>query len=210
MNAPVRVKFCGVTRPGDARVAADLGVDAIGLVMTRRSRRFVTTGAARAIRDVLPPFVTTVALFMDDAPAWIDEVISQVGPDLLQFHGAEDAAFCEQFDRRYVKALPMADGDDVDAMLRRHPRASGLLLDSHAAGGSGGSGERFDWRRVPRDAGRPLIVAGGLDAGNVGTAIRTARPYGVDVSSGIESAPGIKDVEKMRRFIDAATRASRE
>lgn len=199
----VRIKFCGITRVEDACAAAELGVDAIGLVFTRRSKRFLGLAQARAIRDALPPFVAATALLMDDDAAWIAEVSDAVQPDLLQFHGSESADQCERFGRRYLKAVPMASVRDVRGYAAAHPRASGFLLDSHARGGAGGTGERFDWQRVPRDLDRPLILAGGLDADNVAEAIRIAQPYAVDVSSGIESAPGIKDLEKMRRFVAA-------
>lgn len=202
----VRIKFCGITRVEDALAAAQLGVDAIGLVFTRRSKRFVELDQARAIRNALPPFVAAVALLMDDDAAWIADVIAAVQPDLLQFHGSESAEQCARFGRRYLKAVPMGSVRDVLAYAQAHPHANGFLLDSHASGAAGGTGERFDWQRVPRDLHRPLILAGGLDAGNVAEAIRIAQPYGVDVSSGIESAPGVKDLAKMQRFV-AAVRA---
>ena len=204
MNAVrTRIKFCGITRAEDARLAADLGVDAIGLVFTRKSQRFVGLGQARAIRRALPPFVTAVALFMDDEPAWIEEVIAVVQPDFLQFHGSEPAGFAASFARPYFKAVPMASVMDVAAYAAHHPDATGLLFDSHAAGTVGGSGETFDWTRVPRNNGRPIVLAGGLDPRNVAQAIAIVRPYAVDVSSGIETAPGIKQASAMRRFAEA-------
>ena len=203
---PARIKFCGLTRAEDVRRAVDLGVDAIGFVLTRRSRRYVESAAARLLRDLLPPFVSAVALVMDDDAAWVREVIGIVRPDLLQFHGSEDAAFCETFDRPYLKAVPMASTGDLAAFAASHPRAAGFLLDSHAAGEPGGSGAAFDWNRVPARFERPLILAGGLHAANVAEALRAIRPWAVDVSSGIESAPGVKDPERMRRFV-AAVRA---
>ncbi len=206
----VRIKFCGITRGDDALAAAVLGVDALGFVFTRRSRRFIEPAAARAIRAALPPFVTSVALFMDDTPDWIAEAIAIAAPDLLQFHGAEPAADCERFGRPYLKAVPMGSVADVAAFAAAHPRAAGLLLDSHALGAAGGTGERFDWARVPRGLDRPLILAGGLDVDNVGTAVRIARPHAVDVSSGIESAPGIKDAARMRAFVAAVRAAERD
>lgn len=204
-----RIKFCGITRVEDAVSAARMGVDAIGLVCTRRSRRFVEPAQALAIRAQVAPYVSVVALFMDDDAAWVREVEAAVRPDLLQFHGAEDAAFCTGFATPYVKAVAMASTDDVQRVAGAHPRAAGLLLDGHASGGQGGSGRGFDWTRVPHDLQRPLIVAGGLDAANVGEAIRVARPWAVDVASGIESSPGIKDSAKMHAFIDAVERAGR-
>lgn len=198
-----RIKFCGLTRIDDVRAAVELGVDAIGFVLTRKSRRFVDPVCARTLRDALPPFVSAVALFMDDDAAWIEDAVATLRPDLLQFHGAEAASFAERFDRPYLKAVPMASVVDVAAFAASHPRASGFLLDSHAPGAAGGSGEAFDWTRVPRNFARPLVLAGGLDASNVAQAIAIAKPYAVDVSSGIESAPGIKDAAKMRAFVDA-------
>jgi phosphoribosylanthranilate isomerase len=202
-----RIKFCGITRADDAHVAAELGVDAIGLVFTRKSQRFIGAGPAREIRRALPPFVTAVALFMDDEPSWIEEVIAVVQPDILQFHGNESAGFAASFARPYFKAVPMGSVANVLAYAAQHPEAAGILLDSHSGGALGGSGEAFDWSRVPRHAGRPIVLAGGLDADNVALAIAAVRPYAVDVSSGIESAPGIKHAVKMRRFVEAVRAA---
>ena len=201
-----RIKFCGITRTQDAQLAVELGVDAVGLVFTRHSRRFVDPAQARAIRAALPPFACAVALFMDDTLEWIEKVIGEVQPDLLQFHGSETASFAARFARPYVKAVPMASIDDAVAYAAQHPFANGFLLDSHAPGAPGGSGETFEWTRAPR-IGRPLLLAGGLHAGNVASAIAVVRPYAVDVSSGIETAPGIKDPERMRRFVEAVRRA---
>lgn len=201
-----RIKFCGITRPQDARLALDLGVDAIGLVFTRRSQRFLGISQARDIRRLLPPFASAVALFMDDEPGWIEEVIAGVQPDLLQFHGAETASFAASFSRPYVKAVPMASVDDAVAYVGLHPAASGFLLDGHALGALGGNGEVFDWKRAPRTS-KPVILAGGLDADNVAQAIGLVRPYAVDVSSGIESSPGMKDAARMRRFVQSVRNA---
>jgi phosphoribosylanthranilate isomerase len=202
-----RIKFCGITRPSDALRGAELGIDAIGLVFTRASQRFVGVSQARAIRAVLPPFVTAVALFMDDEPGWIEEVVSGVQPDVLQFHGNESDGFAASFSRPYIKALPMASIADASRQVAAYPGASGILLDSHARGARGGTGETFDWMRIPAGTGRPFVLAGGLAAHNVAHAIATVRPYAVDVSSGIESAPGIKDVAKMRAFVAAVRTA---
>lgn len=202
-----RIKFCGLTRAEDVLAAVALGVDAVGFVLTRRSRRFVEPALARELRSLLPPFVSAVALFMDDEAAWVGEATARVQPDLLQFHGSETEAFAREFGRRWLKAVPMASVEDVAGYAAGFPAASGFLLDSHALGRVGGTGEHFDWARVPHDLGRPLILAGGLDAANVGEAIRVARPWAVDVSSGIESAPGIKDAAKMRAFVAAVAQA---
>jgi phosphoribosylanthranilate isomerase len=209
MSYRVRIKFCGITRMEDAQAAVALGVDAIGLVLTQRSKRFVKLEQAAAIRAALPPFVDAVALVMDDTIQWVTDVSEALQPDLLQFHGDEEAAQCERYGRRYLKAVAMGSTTDVSAVLTRHPHAAGFVLDSHAQGAAGGTGERFDWRRVPKQVGRPLLLAGGLEADNVVEAILSARPYAVDVSSGIESAPGIKDPERMRRFVAAVRAAER-
>lgn len=201
-----RIKTCGITRIDDALLAAELGVDAVGFVFTRRSKRFIEPMAAAAIRDRLPPFVDVVALFMDDDAEWVRHVAAMVLPEYLQFHGTETAAFCDGFDHRYLKAVAMGEGDAALARLRDYPRAAGLLLDGHGLGEPGGSGETFDWSRMPRDLDQPLILAGGLVAANVAEAIAIARPWAVDVSSGIEESPGIKDRAKMERFVAAVRR----
>ena len=198
-----RIKCCGMTRVEDALLAAQLGADAIGLVFTRRSRRSVSVAQAQAIVHALPPFVSTVALFMDDAPVLVEEVIAAVAPDLLQFHGSESDAWCAQFGHRYLKAIAMGEGAAALARLRDYPRAAALLLDGHGLGEAGGSGKAFDWSLMPTDLAQPLVLAGGLHAGNVAEAIRVARPWAVDVASGVESAPGIKDAGKLRDFIVA-------
>ena len=204
-----RIKCCGMTRIEDALLAARLGADAIGMVFTARSRRQVSLAQARAIRRALPPFVTSVALFMDDAPALVEAVIEAVQPDLLQFHGSESDDECARFGRPYLKAVAMGEGDAAFSRLRDYPGASGLLLDGHGLGELGGSGKSFDWTRMPRDLSQPLILAGGLDAGNVAAAIHVARPWAVDVASGVESAPGIKDAARLVDFMAAVRAADR-
>lgn len=199
-----RIKFCGMTRVQDAMLAARLGVDAIGLVFTRRSQRFVELERARTIVAALPPLVGVVALFLDDEAAWIHAVEQAVRPHWLQFHGNEEDAFCAAFDTPHLKAIAMGSEDDVRTRFAAHPHARGFLLDGHAAGALGGRGQGFDWSRIPHDVAHPLMLAGGLSAANVATAIDRVRPWAVDVSSGIESTPGIKDPDKMRAFIQAA------
>jgi phosphoribosylanthranilate isomerase len=202
-----RIKFCGITRVQDAHSAAALGVDAIGLVLTRKSPRFIEIAQAREIRRSLPPLVAAVALFMDDEPAWIAQAIDAIAPDLLQFHGGETAADCVRYGRRYLKAVPMGDGADVLDIVMAHPAAAGFLFDGHAPGEQGGRGKSFDWSRIPLNLQRPVLLAGGLTCDNVYSAIRAARPYAVDVSSGIESAPGVKDTDKMQHFVEEVERA---
>lgn len=203
-----RIKCCGMTRIEDALLAAQLGADAIGVVMTAHSKRQVSLAQAKAIVDAMPPFVTTVALFMDDEVGFVQDVIDVVRPSLLQFHGTESDEWCRQFGHPYLKAIAMGEGASALYQLRDHPHAAGLLLDGHGLGEVGGSGKRFDWSLMPRDLKQPLILAGGLTAANVAAAIRTAQPWAVDVSSGIESAPGIKDPVKLRDFIAAVRTAS--
>lgn len=202
-----RIKCCGMTRIEDALLAARLGVDAIGLVFTARSKRRVSLERAQAIRRALPPFVDAVALFMDDEATLVEEVIAAVQPDLLQFHGSEPDGWCTQFGRRYLKAIAMGEGAAALPRLRDYPGAAALLLDGHATGQAGGSGKAFDWSLLPDDLAQPVILAGGLHAGNVAEAIRAARPWAVDVASGVESAPGVKDAGKLRDFMAAVRTA---
>ena len=202
-----RIKCCGMTQVGDALLAARLGADAIGLVFTARSRRQVTLARAREIVAALPPFVASVALFMDDEPGLVRQVLDEVRPTLLQFHGNESDAWCAQFGYPFLKAIAMGEGVAALPRLREYPQAAGLLLDGHAAGEAGGSGRVFDWLLLPRDPAQPLVLAGGLHAGNVGDAVRAARPWAVDVASGVESAPGIKDPARLEAFIRAVRAA---
>lgn len=202
-----RIKCCGMTRVDDALLAARLGADAIGVVITARSPRRVSVAQARQIVRAMPPFVTTVALLMDDDAALVREVVEVVKPALLQFHGAETDAWCAQFDVPFIKAVAMGEGAVALQRLHDYPHASGLLLDGHGLGEPGGSGRTFDWSLMPASMAQSLILAGGLHAGNVDTAIRRARPWAVDVASGVESAPGIKDAQKLEAFIRAARAA---
>ena len=202
-----RIKCCGMTRVEDALLAAELGADAIGVVLTAHSKRQVSLAQARAIVEAMPPFVTTVALCMDDEANLVQEIIDTVRPSMLQFHGGESDEWCNQFGQPYLKAIAMGDGAAALYQLHDYPHAAGLLLDGHGLGEPGGSGRSFDWSLMPRNLKQPLILAGGLNASNVAAAIRIARPWAVDVSSGIESAPGVKDHGKMRDFI-AAVRAA--
>ena len=210
-NLRTRIKFCGMTRIEDVRAAVALGVDAIGVVMTEKSKRCAGIERAVEIRMTLPPFVDLVALFMDDMPGFIAEAVAAVQPDLLQFHGSETAQECARYRVPYLKAVAMGGGVDPDEIVHVHPAVAGFVLDGHAAGEQGGSGKTFNWSAAVHAFAKPIVLAGGLDADNVGAAIRAVRPYAVDVSSGIESAPGIKDIgtRTARGSATKTTRTSR-
>jgi phosphoribosylanthranilate isomerase len=184
----------------DARAAAEAGADAIGLVFYPQSPRYLSAERALEIRDALPAFVQAVALFVNPDAAQVAQVIGRVRPALLQFHGDETPQFCAQFGMPYVKACRVKPGVDLLEYLRPFSTAAAWLLDSHVEE-YGGVGERFDWSLAPERRERPLILSGGLTAGNVAEAIRRVRPWGVDVSSGVESAKGIKDAAKIAAFI---------
>lgn len=203
-----RIKFCGITREKDAQAAVGLGVDALGFVLVPASPRHIPAEKAAAIRRRLPPFVSAVALLKDADAAFVQDAIDTLKPDLLQFHGDEPADFCASFGLPYIKAVAMGEKQSLVALARRYKGATGLLLDSHSKGGMGGRGEAFDWSRVTAVK-TPLVLAGGLNPANVGRAIRQLRPYAVDVSSGIEAKPGIKDHDKMRAFVEAVQRADK-
>ncbi len=195
-----RIKICGITRPADGATAAEAGADAIGLVFYPPSPRFLSLERALEIRDALPPFVQVVALFVNPDAAQVAQVIGRVKPSLLQFHGEETPRFCEEFGVPYVKACRVKAGVDLLEYLRPFSRAAGWLLDSHVAE-YGGVGESFDWSLAPAVRERPIILSGGLAPANVAEAIRRVKPWGVDVSSGVESAKGIKDAGKIAAFI---------
>jgi len=205
-----RIKFCGFTRAGDVRLASELGADAVGFVFSPDSPRRVHATEARAMRNALAPLVDAVALFMDNDPDEVREAVKQVRPTLLQFHGDEDDAFCRSFGVPYMKAIAMqgqAIPADARALQTRYPGAAAFLFDSHEPGAGGGTGRIFDWSRIPAGLTKPYVVAGGLRPDNVFDAILTTLPWGVDVASGIESEPGIKDGDKMRRFVEEVRRA---
>lgn len=204
-----RIKFCGMTRSGDVRLASELGVDAVGFVFAASSPRRVHPQQARMMRQALGPLVDAVALFMDNSIEEVRRAVRLVRPTLLQFHGSEGDAFCRGFGVPYIKAVAMGGGPPPTAasLRSRYPGAAGFLFDAHAPGAPGGSGHAFDWSRLPADLQSPILLAGGLHPGNVFDAVTTVLPWGVDVSSGIESAPGIKDGERMRRFVEEVRRA---
>lgn len=196
-----RTKICGITRVEDGLDAASSGADAIGLVFHGPSPRNVEVEQAAAICAALPPFVTTVGLFVDAAAATVFDVLQKVPLDLLQFHGDENAEYCRAFSRPYIKAVRMAESVDPHVFAAEYYDARGLLLDAYHPGIAGGTGETFDWERIPQNLALPVILAGGLEPGNVADAVRSVHPYAVDVSSGVEAARGIKDAAKIEAFI---------
>jgi len=181
--------------------AVHLGADALGFVFYPSSPRALTGEQAQAIIAALPPFVTTVGLFVNEAEAGIRSLLEQVSLDSLQFHGDETEADCRRFSRPYIKALRMKDGEDIAQQAQQYQSASGILLDSYQPGVPGGTGQTFDWGSIP-ELQQPLILAGGLSADNVSQAIKTVQPYAVDVSGGVEAAKGVKDQQKMAAFIN--------
>jgi phosphoribosylanthranilate isomerase len=187
----------------DALVAAEAGADAIGLVFYPKSPRAVSVQQARTIIAALPPFVTTVGLFVNASRCELGEILDAVPLDMLQFHGDESPADCEGYHRPYIKALRVRPGDDVAAQIEPYANASGILLDTFVAGVPGGTGLAFDWSLVPRHLDRPIILAGGLTPENVRSAIEQTQPYAVDVSGGVEARHGIKDADKIRAFMRA-------
>lgn len=198
-----RVKICGITRVEDAQAAAAAGADAIGLVFDPRSPRVVAIDQACAIAASVPPFVTVVGLFVDAAPDTVLSVLDRVPLSLLQFHGAETPDFCRSYGRPYVKAIAMRDDVDLSAEEGRFSDAVALLLDAFAADQAGGTGVVFEWSRVPATRTKHIVLAGGLTPENVAAGIRAVRPDAVDVSSGVESAKGIKDPNKIAAFMKA-------
>lgn len=201
----VKVKICGLTRAEDVQFAVHAGADAIGFVFAAGSKREVDADSALGLVRSVPAFVTRVGLFLDQEADEVRRIIRTVPLNLLQFHGEESAAYCRQFNRPYIKAVSMDAPGSRKHMEETYPDAAGLLLDSHSPGGLGGTGKTFDWSRIGPGH-LPLILAGGLNPENVAEAIRTVRPWAVDVSSGVESSPGIKSDKKVREFLTEARR----
>ena len=197
----VRSKICGITRIEDALAAVAAGADAIGFVFYAKSPRAVTAVQARAIIAALPPFVTTVGLFVNASACELNETLDAVPLDLLQFHGDETPEQCEGYHRPYIKALRVKAGDDIAGACNAYASASGILLDAYIEGVPGGTGQAFDWSLIPQGLSRPIILAGGLTVDNVVQAIDQVRPYAVDVSGGVEKSKGIKDHDKIRAFM---------
>ena len=199
----VRSKICGITRIEDALAAVEAGADAIGLVFYAKSPRAVNVLQARAIIAALPPFVTTVGLFVNASRCELNETLDAVPLDMLQFHGDETPDECESYQRPYLKALRVKAGDDIAAACAAYGSARAILLDTYVEGVPGGTGEAFDWSLIPQGLSKPLILAGGLTPENVADAVARVKPYAVDVSGGVEASKGIKDHAKIRAFIEA-------
>ena len=199
-----KVKICGITNTMDAKIVCDAGADAIGLVFFPPSPRYVEIEQAINIVGSLPPFITSVALFVNETRAVIDNVLQQMPIDIIQFHGDETAEFCTSFSRPYIKAIRMKEDLDLYAMQKEYASATALLLDTYKKGIPGGTGESFNWESVPHDLEKPVILAGGLNAHNVAQAIRQVRPYAVDVSGGVEAFQGKKDQIQVTAFMNNA------
>ena len=195
-----RVKICGITRSQDAEFAAEMGVDAIGLVFFEASPRAVTIAQAKKIVAILPPFVSVVALFVDAAASNVNDCLAALPIDMLQFEGDESQEYCAQFSRPYLKAIRMREGIDLVAQSEIYNDACALLLDSYQPGVQGGTGQTFDWSMIKK-INKPIILAGGLTAENVGGAIKRVHPFAVDVSGGVEEDKGIKAHEKINAFM---------
>ena len=204
----VIVKICGLTREEDVRVAVAHGADALGFVFTASPRRISIQTAIR-LCSYVPEGVLRVGLFLDQDRSEIEQVVSSVPLDVLQFHGSETEPECSVYGLPWLKAVAMVNADSTMQAELDYPGALGLLLDSHAPGQRGGSGEVFDWS-LSRPLTKPVWLAGGLNADNVGEAIRVLKPYAVDVSSGVESAPGIKDANRITAFIKAVREIENE
>ena len=200
-----RIKICGIKHTQDALKAVECGADAIGLIFVEKSPRYASFTDARVIAESLPAFVTVVGLFMDAPAEKVREALKVVPINLLQFHGDESPEYCDQFEVPYIKVLRMRENVNVVAFAQEYPNASGILLDTYTIAG-GGSGQTFDWSLIPEDVPLPLILAGGLNPENVASAVEEVKPYAVDVSSGVESEPAIKDHIKIEQFIKEVQR----
>lgn len=203
-----RVKICGITRLEDARDAISAGADALGFVFYPPSPRNISPVQAAAIVRELPAFICTVGLFVDADPAFVETVLRAVPLDLLQFHGDELEAACNRYGRPYIKAIRMRDDIDLAQMAQNYHSSRGLLLDTYVAGQAGGTGQTFDWNRIPRSLSKPVILAGGLNPQNVSQAITQVKPWAVDVSGGVEQAKGIKDPQLITAFMQGVESGS--
>ena len=203
-----RVKICGITSIEDAHNVADAGADAIGLVFYAKSSRYVTPEQAAKICSSLPPFVSSVALFMNADAAQVNDTLSKVKLDLLQFHGSESPEFCRSFNKPYIKAVGIDGLKDFTTYADLYHDALGILIDSHALGKAGGTGKTFDWQLLPKNYSKPIILAGGLNPDNVAEAIQQTSVYAIDLSGGVESSPGIKSKAKINTLMGEVKRAN--
>lgn len=201
-----RIKICGLREPAHAKVAAEAGADAVGLVFYGPSPRNVEIAQAKAVAEALPPYVMPVGLFVDAPASDIERILGEVRLGMLQFQGDETPEFCERFGVPYVRAVRMEPGTDLVEWAHRFARAKALLLDAHVPGTPGGTGRTFDWAAIPRDLPIAIILSGGLTPDNVAAAVRQVRPWAVDVSSGVESARGVKDPRRIVEFIRSVRR----
>ena len=201
-----RIKICGIKEGIHGLAAANAGADAIGLVFYKDSPRFVTPALAANVAAVLPPFVTTVGLFVNATDRKIKDALRSVRLDMLQFQGDEEPDFCASFGLPYIRAVRMESGTNLLEWAGRFSSARALLLDAHVPGEKGGTGKTFDWSVIPRDLPIPLILSGGLTSENVGRAVREVKPWAVDVSSGVEASRGVKDPKKIVDFIRSVQR----
>jgi phosphoribosylanthranilate isomerase len=201
-----RVKICGLTRPQDVVAAANAGADAVGFVFYEPSPRSVSIEMAAELIRSLPAFVTATGLFVNPERDYVEEVLSKVPLDLLQFHGDETPEFCQSFSTRWIKAVRVRNRGDIEQAFQDYFRASGLLVDAWVADTYGGTGQSFNWDLIPSHRPLPLILAGGLASDNVAAAVQQVRPWGVDVSGGVESGKGIKHTAKMTDFISEVHR----
>ena len=206
MSARTRIKICGIREPAHARLAADEGADAIGLVFWPASPRYIEAQRAAEVAAAVPPYVSVVGLFVDATEAQVRATLNAVPLDLLQFQGEEPPEFCERFGRPFMRAVRMAPGVDLLEYGHRFRRAKALLLDAHVPGKPGGTGQTFDWAGIPREFPLPLVLSGGLNPQNVGRAVHEVKPWAVDVASGVESSRGVKDPAKIVEFIRSVRR----
>ncbi|MBA54721.1 MAG: phosphoribosylanthranilate isomerase [Pseudomonadales bacterium] len=196
-----RVKICGITNLEDALAAAEAGADALGFVFYQPSPRNIEVETAKAILAELPPFVTTVGLFVNADCSFLETVLSRLPLDLLQFHGDESEADCKRWGKPYIKAIRMQEGLDLVELCRTYHSSRGILLDTFVAGQPGGTGKVFDWQSIPQGLSKPIVLAGGLDPSNIAAAIHQVKPWAVDVSGGVEAAKGKKDHALIKAFI---------
>lgn len=203
MSYRTRIKICGITRPEDAQLSEQLGVDALGFVFCKASKRFIEPHHAKTISDQIAPFVTRVGLFLDASVAEIEHALNLLPGMIPQFHGRETASDCDRFGVPYLKAIGLGAGFPGSDELAAYKHATAFLFDSNEPGQLGGTGHVFDWEKLDHEVGKPVILAGGLNSENVQAAIAQVRPYAVDVSSGVELSKGVKDHEALRTFVDA-------